>query len=74
VNSTSEVLSRLADVHIRDGSCEHDQVEMRELLSVHAKEPSVLVSHTAIQHGVNAGQLSSWIYESLLFEAIAFNR
>ena len=68
MNDNSEVLSRLVVGHKRDGRCQYDPVAKQELIR-QCKQPGVSVSRIAMQHGVNANLLRSWIAKSLLPDA-----
>ena len=65
MNENSEVLSRLVVGHKRDGRCQYDPAAKQELI-LQCKQPGVSVSRIAMQHGVNANLLRSWIAKSLL--------
>jgi transposase len=65
MNENSEVLSRLVVGHKRDGRCQYDPAAKQELIR-QCKQPGVSVSRIAMQHGVNANLLRSWIAKSLL--------
>jgi transposase-like protein len=65
MNENSEVLGRLVVGHKRDGRCQYDPAAKQELIR-QCKQPGVSVSRIAMQHGVNANLLRSWIAKSLL--------
>ena len=65
MNENSEVLSRLVVGHKRDGRCQYDPAAKQELIR-QCKQPGVSVSRIAMQHGINANLLRSWIAKSLL--------
>ena len=68
MNENTEVLSRLVVGHKRDGRCQYDPAAKRELIR-QCKQPGVSVARIALQHGVNANLLRSWIAKSLLPDA-----
>lgn len=65
MNENSEVLGRLVVGHKRDGRCQYDPAAKQELIR-QCQQPGVSVSRIAMQHGVNANLLRSWIAKSLL--------
>jgi transposase len=65
MNENSEVLGRLVVGHKRDGRCQYDPAAKQALIR-QCKQPGVSVSRIAMQHGVNANLLRSWIAKSLL--------
>ena len=68
MNENTEVLSRLVVGRKRDGRCQYDPAAKQELIR-QCKQPGVSVSRIAMQHGVNANLLRSWIAKSLLPDA-----
>lgn len=68
MNENTEVLSRLVVGHKRDGRCQYDPAAKQELIR-QCKQPGVSVSRIAMQHGVNANLLRSWIAKSLVPDA-----
>lgn len=68
MNENTEVLSRLVVGHKRDGRCQYDPAAKQELIR-QCKQPGVSVSRIAMQHGINANLLRSWIAKSLLPDA-----
>lgn len=56
----TELSKRLVVGHKRDGRCCYDKAAKRELIEA-CLRPGVSIARMALQHGVNANQLRTWI-------------
>jgi transposase len=57
---TTELSTRLVVGHGRDGRCRYDKVVKQELIEA-CLQPGVSVARMALQHGINANLLCTWI-------------
>ena len=73
MQNNSEVLSGLVVGHKRDGRCRYDPQVKQELIR-QCMMPGVSVARMAIQHGINANLLRTWITKSQSSNAPAFRR
>jgi len=69
----SEVLSGLVVGHKRDGRCRYDPQVKQELIR-QCMMPGVSVARMAMQHGINANLLRTWITKSQSSKAITVQR
>ena len=60
MQDNSEVMRRLVTGHKRDGRCQYDPQAKLELV-LQCLKPGVSISRMAMQHGINANLLRSWI-------------
>lgn len=56
----SELSNRLVVGHRRDGRCRYDKDAKRELIEA-CLQPGISVARMALQHGINANLLRTWI-------------
>jgi transposase len=61
--NTTELSKRLVVGHKRDGRCCYDPEAKRELIEA-CLRPGVSVARMALQHGLNANMLRTWIARS----------
>jgi len=73
MQNNSEVLSGLVVGHKRDGRCRYDPQVKQELIR-QCTLPGVSVARMAMQHGVNANLLRTWITKSQSSNAPAVQR
>ncbi len=59
----TELLKRLVVGHKRDGRCLYDPEAKRALVAL-AIRPGVSVARLALEHGINANLLRTWIWQS----------
>lgn len=69
----SEVLNGLVVGHKRDGRCRYDPQVKQELIR-QCMMPGVSVARMAMQHGINANLLRTWITKSQSSKAITVQR
>lgn len=69
----SEVLNGLVVGHKRDGRCRYDPQVKQELVR-QCMMPGVSVARMAMQHGINANLLRSWITKSQSGNTVAVQR
>lgn len=69
----SEVLNGLVVGHKRDGRCRYDPQVKQELVR-QCMMPGVSVARMAMQHGINANLLRTWITKSQSSKAITVQR
>lgn len=55
-----ELSNRLVVGHGRDGRCRYDKEAKRELIEV-CLQPGISVARMALQHGINANLLRTWV-------------
>ena len=73
MQNNSEVLSGLVVGHKRDGRCRYDPQVKQELIR-QCMMPGVSVARMAMQHGINANLLRTWITKSQSSKAITVQR
>jgi transposase-like protein len=73
MRDNSEVLSGLVVGHKRDGRCRYDPQVNQELIR-QCMMPGVSVARMAMQHGINANLLRTWITKSQSSKAITVQR
>lgn len=73
MQNNSEVLSGLVVGHKRDGRCRYDPQVKQELIR-QCTLPGVSVARMAMQHGINANLLRTWITKSQSSKAITVQR
>jgi len=73
MQNNSEVLSGLVVGHKRDGRCRYDPQVKQELIR-QCMMPGVSVARMAMQHGINANLLRTWITKSQSRKAITVQR
>lgn len=73
MQNNSEVLSGLVVGHKRDGRCRDDPQVKQELIR-QCMMPGVSVARMAMQHGINANLLRTWITKSQSSKAITVQR
>ncbi len=73
MQNNSEVLSGLVVGHKRDGRCRYDPQVKQELIR-QCMMPGVSVARMAMQHGINANLLRTWITKSQNSKAITVQR
>lgn len=69
----SEVLNGLVVGHKRDGRCRYDPQVKQELIR-QCMMPGVSVARMAMQHGINANLLRTWITKSQSSKALTVQR
>ena len=73
MQNNSEVLSGLVVGHKRDGRCRYDPQVKQELIR-QCMLPGVSVARMAMQHGINANLLRTWITKSQSSKSILVQR
>ena len=73
MQENSEVLSGLVAGHKRDGRCRYDPQVKQELIR-QCMMPGVSVARMAMQHGINANLLRTWITKSQSSKSIPVQR
>ena len=73
MQKNSEVLSGLVVGHKSDGRCRYDPQVKQELVR-QCMMPGVSVARMAMQHGINANLLRTWITKSQSSKAITVQR
>ena len=73
MQNNSQVLSGLVVGHKRDGRCRYDPQVKQELVR-QCMMPGVSVARMAMQHGINANLLRTWITKSQSSKAITVQR
>ena len=73
MQKNSEVLNGLVVGHKRDGRCRYDPQVKQELIR-QCMMPGVSVARMAMQHGINANLLRTWITKSQSSKAITVQR